>query len=153
MFKASYIQNSFEESDYGQYFPTNMRVYKAKFHQIHADFLFEHSPYGSRGFYYYLGPGIGIPVKVNMSEEYWREAYYIYPEEHTYEEYTVPAEFKLYLQGVFGMGGYIPVKEKNLISIECNVRFGLQKVTINLDHSWEARMIAVQFILGYLRRL
>jgi len=153
VFKASYIQNSFEEEDFSQYGGTSLYVYKAKYHQVHGDFLFEHSPFGSRGFFYYLGPGIVIPVKVKMSEEYWRGAWGPYPAEHTYEEYTVPADFNLYIEGVFGIGGYIPVKEKNLISIECNFRFGLQNVMINLDHTEETRIVAIQFILGYLRRL
>jgi hypothetical protein len=153
VFKASYIQNSFEEEDFSQYGGTSLKVYKAKYHQVHVDFLFEHSPFGSRGFFYYLGPGIGIPVKVSLSEEFWKGAWGPNPAEHTYEEYTVPADFKLYIQGVFGIGGYVPIKEKNLISIECNFRFGFYKVPVNLSYTEDVRMIAIQFILGYLRRL
>jgi len=51
------------------------------------------------------------------------------------------------------VGGYIPVKDKNLISLECNFRLGLYKVPVNDFDSVEAKMIAVQLILGYLRRL
>lgn len=153
VFKASYIQNSFQKHEFSQYGGTSTRDYETTIHQIYADLLFEHTPAGSRGFFYYIGPGFGIPVKVHITDDYFRGAWGPNPAEHTYEEYSVPAEFHLYIQGVLGVGGYIPVKEKNLISIECNFRLGIYKVPVNdFDHV-EAKMVAVQFILGYLRRL
>ena len=112
VFKASYIRYTFEKEVFSQYGGTSMHTWEANIHQIHGDLLFEHSPFGSRGFFYYLGPGFGIPVKVKMTEEYWQGAWGPYPSEHTYEESTVPADFNLYIQGVFGIGGYIPVKRK-----------------------------------------
>ena len=54
---------------------------------------------------------------------------------------------------MIGIGGYIPVKEKNLLSLECNFRFGLYKVPVNVNYTEDARIIAIQVILGYLRRL
>jgi hypothetical protein len=153
VFKASYIRNAFQKEEFSQYGGTSTRKYETTIHQIYADLLFEHAPFGSRGFFYYIGPGFGIPVKVNITDEYWRGAWGPNPSEHTYDEYSIPTEFGLYVQAVFGMGGYIPVKTKNLISIECNFRLGLHKVLVNDMDSVEAKMIAVQFILGYLRRL
>jgi hypothetical protein len=138
VFKASYIQNTFGQfivGQHGSYEDTHI----ATIHQVYGDLLFEHNPKGSRGFFYYLGPGFGIPVKVKMTEDD--------------DEYAMPAEFDLSVQGVIGLGGYIPVKEKNLINIEFNVRIGLNKVLVNMDVEEEARMIAFQLILGYLRRL
>jgi len=151
--KASYIKNVFQKHEFSQYGGTSTRNYETTIHQIYADLLFEHSPFGSRGFYYYIGPGFGIPVKVKITDDYFRGAWGPNPAEHTYDEYSVPAEFSLYVQGVFGVGGYIPVKDKNLISLECNFRLGLYKVPVNDFDSVEARMVAVQLILGYLRRL
>jgi hypothetical protein len=153
VFKASYIKNVFQKHEFSQYGGTSTRHYETTIHQIYADLLFEHAPSGSRGFFYYIGPGFGIPVKVKMTDEYWRGAWGPNPAEHTYEEYSVPAEYNLYVQGVFGVGGYIPFNEKNLVSIECNFRLGLYKVFVNDIDPVEAKMIAVQFILGYLRRL
>ncbi len=151
--KASYIKNVFQKHEFSQYGGTSTRDIETTIHQIYADLLFEHAPSGSRGFFYYIGPGFGIPVKVNITDDYWRGAWGPNPIEHTYEEYSIPAEFNLYVQGVFGVGGYIPVKEKNLISLECNFRLGLYKVLVNDFDTVEAKMVAVQFILGYLRRL
>ena len=153
VFKASYIKNSFIKHEFSQYGGSSFRDIETTIHQIYADLLFEHSPFGSRGIYYYIGPGFGIPVKVNITDEFFRGAWGPNPAEHTYDEYSIPAEFSLYVQGVFGVGGYIPVKDKNLISLECNFRLGLYKVLVNDFDSVEARMIAVQFILGYLPRL
>jgi outer membrane scaffolding protein for murein synthesis (MipA/OmpV family) len=72
---------------------------------------------------------------------------------YSYEESVVPAEFNLSIQGVIGCGGYIPIKEKNLINVEISIRIGLNKVFVNVDDYEEARMVAILFILGYLRRL
>jgi hypothetical protein len=153
VFKASYILNTFEYTEFSQYGGTSNHKKEAYIHQIFCDLLFEHTPSGSKGFYYYLGPGFGIPVKVLLTEEYSAGAWGPNPPVHTYEEYSQPAEFKICINGVIGMGGYIPVKEKNLISFECNFRFGLYKVPVNISYTEHARMIAIQFILGYLRRL
>ncbi len=152
VFKASYIRNAFEQTFFSQYGGTSTDRLEANIHQIYCDLLFEHAPLGSRGFFYYLGPGFGIPVKVEITEEYWRGEWGPYPSEHTYKESVVPAEFNLCIQGVIGLGGYIPIKEKNLISVECNFRIGLNKVLVNVDNYEKARMVAIQFILGYLRR-
>jgi hypothetical protein len=153
VFKASYIRNTFEQTIYSQYGGTSTDRFEANIHQIYCDLLFEHTPLGSRGFYYYLGPGFGIPVNVKLTEEYNAGAWGPSPPTHTYEESVVAAEFNLCIQGVIGLGGYIPVKEKNLISVECNFRIGLNKVLVNVDDDETARIIAIQFILGYLRRL
>jgi hypothetical protein len=153
VFKASYIRNTFEQTTFSQYGGTSTDRFEANIHQIYCDLVFENTPLGSRGFYYYLGPGFGIPVKVKLSEEYNAGAWGPNPPTHTYEEFIVPADFNLCIQGVIGFGGYIPFKEKNLISVECNLRIGLNKVLVNVDDHEEARMVAFQFILGYLRRL
>jgi hypothetical protein len=153
VFKASYIRNTFEQTIFSQYGGTSTDRFEADIHQIFCDLLFEHTPRGSKGFYYYLGTGFGIPVKVKLTEEYYRGAWGPYPPTHTYEESIVPAEFDLCIQAVIGLGGYIPIKEKNLVSLECNFRIGLNKVLVNVDDSEEARIVAIQFILGYLRRL
>jgi hypothetical protein len=152
VFKASYIRNTFEQTIFSQYGGTSTDRFEANVHQIYCDLVFEHTPLGSRGFYYYLGPGFGIPVKVKLSEEYNAGAWGPNPPTHTYDEFVVPAEFNLCIQGVIGLGGYIPFKEKNLMSVECNFRIGLNKVLVNVDNYEKARMVAIQFILGYLRR-
>jgi hypothetical protein len=153
LFKASYIRNTFEQTIFSQYGGTSTDRFEANIHQIYCDLVFEHTPLGSRGFYYYLGPGFGIPVRVKFTEEYSGGAWGPNPPFYIYEESSVSAAFNLCIQGVIGIGGYIPVKEKNLISVECNFRIGLNKVLVNVDDSEDARMVAIQFILGYLRRL
>ena len=138
VFKASYIQNTFEQliiGQHGSYGDTHITTA----HQIYFDLLFEYTPKDYRGFFLYLGPGFGVPVKVHVTEDH--------------DEYDVPADFDLSVQGVIGLGGYVPVKEKNLINIEFNVRIGLNKVLVNANEFEAARMVAFQLILGYLRRI
>jgi len=152
VFRSVYIRNRFEnETIMHANGGTGTTYYTTDVHQVYFDFLFEYAFKGHKGMYLRAGPSFGVPVHIKMSVDKYFDGYQDW-EEHTNE--VLKADYFSDFQGVIGYGAKIPIKGKNLIRIENNIRIGIMKIPVQVDdadiYGSEARTIAIQFILGYI---